>query len=905
MEPRTSRPLGEVLGTGALTGLYAGFAAGMIDAVWSWAPAAQFLPGVGGRLRFVLYTALSHGAAAAVCGFMLAVLLLVMSRGTRLGDLVRFAWADHATRRARDPRDAVAGTALAITAIPVVSVTLWLTYRILLPFVSNRAVVGLVIIVTMIGTLVGLGLAVILTFMFARFVELALRPLAARLPLVSSPWLPFVVTGKLVALGLAIWAWRSWETAKILPLRGPIVGVLAALLAIPLLRPGRLTVERVGRLTRKLRPQPEPLGPPPRPRAIETAIASMVSIVLWILVFIAVLATGGSAQVIKASTAYTGLGGPIARSLRQAFDRDRDGYARFLGGGDCDDSDPSVHPGAPEIPDDGVDQNCIGGDAKTVTRTLSEVGFVPVPPAVPRDFNVLLITIDTTRADHLRTYGYGRETSPNLDKLGAEGTVFENGWAHAPSTRYSMPAILTGRLPLDVYYNYEVQGWPGLLDKATTIAELLAPLGFVTGAITNYWYFDRSRRMDQGIAEYDNENARLHNSVAGAGPEQTSGSSSQQQSDKAISFVTRHVGDRWFLWVHYYDPHYGYEPHSEVPSFGKEPVDLYDGEIRFTDLHIGRVLDELRSMGLYDKTVVVVTGDHGEGFGEHKVDFHGYHLYSAQTKVPLIIRVPGLAPRRAVTPSGHVDILPTLVNLAGGAATLDMMGHSLVDVMTGAEHEDRTVFQQLSYENNHEVRAGVGRQCHVIYNVSPETSWEVYRFDRDPLETEDLSSDDAVCRETRRAVERWYDGTHALKGARAALLKQRPVIATPLDADLGTSVRLLSVEAPATARAGEQVALTWTFEARGRVAAGWKVFCHLVGPNNVSANGDHQPDWPLEMWESGQYIRYTTAIALPKGMAGRFTLKVGLWNGTRAHVHAPHAHVDDNAVDAATIEVTP
>src|SRR5205823_4427485 len=143
-------------------------------------------------------------------------------------------------------------------------------------------------------------------------------------------------------------------------------------------------------------------------------------------------------------------------------------------------------------------QNCVGGDA-SVKHSADEVAFAPVPAAVPKDFDILLVTIDTTRADHLGMYGYPRPTSPNLDKLAGDGTVFQNGWAHAPSTRYSMPAILTGRLPLDVYYDTSISGWPGLLPKATTIAESLAPLGFVTGAITNYEYFRPFRHMDQGF----------------------------------------------------------------------------------------------------------------------------------------------------------------------------------------------------------------------------------------------------------------------------------------------------------------------------------------------------------------------------------------------------------------------
>jgi arylsulfatase A-like enzyme len=546
---------------------------------------------------------------------------------------------------------------------------------------------------------------------------------------------------------------------------------------------------------------------------------------------------------------------------------------------------------------------------------------------VPKDFDVLLITIDTTRADHLGMYGYPRDTSPNLDKLAAAGTLFVNGWAHAPSTRYSMPAILTGRLPLDVYYDTSVEGWPGLAAKATTIAETLKPLGFVTGAITNYWYFDPSRHMNQGIDEYDNEDARLHQGVAGAGPEQTRGSSSKEQTDKALAFVDRHAGQRWFLWVHYYDPHYAYEPHKEVPSFGSDRMALYDGELRFTDLHIGRLLDGLRAKGLFDKTVVVVTGDHGEGFGEHGVELHGYHLYSAQTKVPLIVRVPGLPPRKATTPAGHVDILPTLANLAGAPPTADMMGRSLVDLVAGAPDRDRVVFQQLSYENQHEMRAGVSRQCHVIYNVSPDTSWEVYRVDQDPMETHDLAGDDDVCADTRKAVEHWYDNEQVPAGAAEALLAAPPVIANPLDVDFGDAIRLRGVELtaspsgdaagraqvvagaiPAKVHPGDTIEVTWTWHARGKVEPGWKVFAHLEGPARVFANGDHRPARPFEWWRDGQDIRYTTTITLARNAAaGRYTLWAGLFRGAdRMRATAPaNIRIEQDAAAVGTIEVGP
>jgi arylsulfatase A-like enzyme len=880
---RATRTLRDVLAIGVLAGLVAGAAAGALDALWSWSAAAQFVAHVGARVRFVAYTALSHAAAGALVGLVVAVAFVVIARGTRMGELVRFMLRTHTERRTRDPRDAVVGLAFVLAGAGSLAVAIAVVYGAMTPVVVASHVLGLAVLATIAATLAALVVAAVVTFVLARLFELGLRPLAARVRIVSSPRAPAVALFAIVAVAAAAWAWHDWATVKLLHLRGEVVLAVAAVLALPAL----VLARRLAAVLARLPPWPR--------RGVWVA---------WPLALaVAVLATGGSAQVIKAASAYTGLGGPIARELRRVFDRDHDGYSRFLGGGDCDDSDPTVHPGAPEIPDDGIDQNCVGGDANT-KAPREDIAWQQPPPSVPAGFNVLLLTIDTTRADHLGAYGSTRPTSPNLDKLAADGTLFVNGWAHAPSTRYSMPAILTGRFPLDVYYDM-TQWWPGSIPSARSRSRS-GSAASASGAITNFDYFDPKRHMNLGVTEYDNEDARLHQAIGG--PERSHGSSSKQQTDKAIAYVDRHAADRWFLWVHYYDPHADYEPHPEVPSFGSDDMALYDGEIRFTDLHIGRLLDELRAKGLYDKTVIVVTGDHGEGFGEHGVDHHGFHLYVAQTKVPMIMRVPGLAPRRSLTPAGHVDIMPTLVDLAGGQPSKDMEGRSLVDVLAGAPDRDRVVYQQLSFENNNEKRGGASQRCHVIYNVSPDTSWEVYRLDRDPNEGEDLSDDDDPgCTDTRHAIEQRYDLETVPAGAAEALLDARPAIASPLDADLGESVRLLAVDAPARAHPGDAIDLTWTFEARGRVAPGWKMFVHLQGPNGAFFNGDHAPTRPFEWWRAGQFIRYTTTLAIPRtAPAGRYTLRAGMYSGDRrARASAPHAAVDHDEVDVATIEVAP
>src|SRR5262249_29171263 len=161
---------------------------------------------------------------------------------------------------------------------------------------------------------------------------------------------------------------------------------------------------------------------------------------------------------------------PALARARVLLDFDGDGYPALLGGGDCDDGDPAVHPGAVDFPGDGVDQDCDGRDASAAR--LQPPPFAPVPAAVPADLNFLLITIDTLRADHLGCYGYARPTSPVIDRLAAEGALFLDGWAHAPSTRYSMPAIATGRWPSAIQWDESIW-WPRIAPGVRTMGEAM------------------------------------------------------------------------------------------------------------------------------------------------------------------------------------------------------------------------------------------------------------------------------------------------------------------------------------------------------------------------------------------------------------------------------------------------
>ncbi|MFN0245370.1 MAG: hypothetical protein ACKV2T_00595, partial [Kofleriaceae bacterium] len=169
----------------------------------------------------------------------------------------------------------------------------------------------------------------------------------------------------------------------------------------------------------------------------------------------------------------------------------------------------------------------------------------------------------------------------------------------------------------------------------------------------------------------------------------------------------------------------------------------------------------------------------------------------------------------------------------------------------------------------------------------------------------------ADCEEATSSLGKWFDTDQIPDGAAAALLPARPPIAAPLDADFGASVRLLSVELPVTARRGETIDITWTFEARGKVGAGWKMFAHAQAANRaMTINGDHRPTRPFEWWKRGQFIRYATQIAIPRTAPyGKFTIFVGMFKGTtRARVTAPKTPFglpEKDALPVGQFEVVP
>ena len=847
---------------GALSGAVVGFADALVARAGAMA---------------ALHTAAILGLFAAVVAAAGAALVIAARRWTIVGPLLEHGLREHAARRERDPGEALVGLSLVLPGIPIVGGALVAAYLIGLETITKRHHKGLIVAVVIGLTLVALVGAAALTLFAGALVERGLKrlPRAWLAKALSSPLAPLLAALALLGTAAAVGCALSWKTLAQLALR-PYVVALLVVAAFP-------------------------LAWIPARRAFQKPLAHAL---LGGLLAAITLATGADPGVRK-QAARTGLAGPLAEVLRRLTDFDLDRHGSILGGGDCAPFDPAIHPGAVDFPGDGIDQNCIGGDLR-LGRRPEDVRFAAVPPQVPADFNVLLVTIDTLRADHVGAYGYGRATTPALDALAGEGFLFENAWAHAPSTRYSMPAILTGRYPSHVAFDTSVW-WPAVRAENDTIAELLEARGFVTGAILNYHYFDRVRRMDQGFDTYDNANARLH---VGNDPASTRGSSSRQQAEAARRWLDEHAGQRFFLWVHFYDPHYEYERHEGTEPFADDEQGRYDHEIRFTDDQIATVFQKVREQGIWDKTIVVVTGDHGEGFGEHGVKFHGYHLYAPQTKVPLIARVPGLTPKRVSMPVGHVDLLPTLANLAGGAAAATMEGQSLVAEMAGQSpaDADRVVFQEVKFEGPTE-RYGLVSKCrHVLWERIPANTFEAYDLCADPTESKELG---AIPDDLRAKLQGWVDALDipldAAAKLEAALLRDRPSPGTPLDADLGDGVRLLGVDLPAELKAGGEAPVTWYFEARDRVDGEWRVFVHVEGPGRFQ--GDHEPvdgAYPVARWQKGQLIADRQSLKVPPATRpGEYVVYAGLWSPkTRQNMPVAGAKNDGkNRVRVGTVKV--
>jgi len=289
----------------------------------------------------------------------------------------------------------------------------------------------------------------------------------------------------------------------------------------------------------------------------------------------------------------------------------------------------------------------------------------PRPPAVRR---VLLISVDTLRADHVGAYGYPKPTTPHIDALAREGVLFKDVHTPVPMTLPAHASMLTGTLPPT--HGLRDNLLNRLPDGSVTLAETMAARGFTTGAVVSTFVLDRRFGIAQGFQTYDDRFQAVHKV----------GDLSERKGDEtarvARAWLDEHKDRPFFFFVHFYDPHEPYEPPEPFASRFKD--DPYDGEVAFADECVGQLLEGLRQLGLYESTLIVLAGDHGEMLGEHGELNHGFFLYEGALRVPLIVRVPGTeAARRVDLPASLIDIVPTVLSQVGAPIPKPVQGLDL------------------------------------------------------------------------------------------------------------------------------------------------------------------------------------------------------------------------------------
>jgi arylsulfatase A-like enzyme/Tfp pilus assembly protein PilF len=300
----------------------------------------------------------------------------------------------------------------------------------------------------------------------------------------------------------------------------------------------------------------------------------------------------------------------------------------------------------------------------------------------PTPINLLLISVDTLRPDHLGSYGYRTAGTPSIDWLARQGVTFEDALCSVPLTLPSHASMLTGLSPLS--HGIRDNANFKLADDFVTLAEVLRANQYSTGAAVGAFILDRRFGLNQGFASYDDDLSRGSHPSEFSYPER----SADLVTASAIGWL-KTAREPFFLFVHYYDPHAPYEP----PQKFREPFSgsPYDGEIAFADQEIGRLLIYFRDKHLLERTLIAFVSDHGEGLGDHGEQTHGLLLYEATLKVPFIIRVPeklrlagkNIAGKRISQTVRLTDLFPTMLELLGLKQVGEVDGRSLVPLILG------------------------------------------------------------------------------------------------------------------------------------------------------------------------------------------------------------------------------
>jgi arylsulfatase A-like enzyme/Flp pilus assembly protein TadD len=402
----------------------------------------------------------------------------------------------------------------------------------------------------------------------------------------------------------------------------------------------------------------------------------------------------------------------------------------------------------------------------TAFTALHAAAQTPAKPAP----NVVLITIDTLRADHLGCYGYKQIKTPNIDALAADGVRFERAFAVVPVTLPSHSSMLTGTYPM-LSGMHDFSG-NKLSPLQPTLATVLKQAGYQTGAVIGAAVLDSRFGLNQGFDFYYDHFEFSRLDEANLDEMERPGN---VVADVALNWLekdwlaknalAKNPQKKFFLWMHLYDPHFPYHPPE--PYSREYAAQPYDGEIAFADEQVGRLLRFLKEKGIYQNTVIVLCGDHGESLGEHGEKTHGFFIYNATMHVPLIIRLPeqlpGQLPEKTVArtladPVSLVDLMPTVLSAIGLQVPSQVQGRSLLPEIRPdpsapevQANRERTLYGETFLPRIHfnwsELRASENTKYHFIDAPRPE----LYDLAKDPGEVNNLFAEKKAVAEEMRS----------------------------------------------------------------------------------------------------------------------------------------------------------
>jgi arylsulfatase A-like enzyme/Tfp pilus assembly protein PilF len=368
-------------------------------------------------------------------------------------------------------------------------------------------------------------------------------------------------------------------------------------------------------------------------------------------------------------------------------------------------------------------------------RTSAGVDLGQLPRGIAgTPLNLVIVTLDTTRADRMGAYGNTNVETPAFDRLAREGVLFQEAVSVAPLTLPAHSSMFTGKFPPE--HGVRDNGGFFLGAEQLTLAEVLKSRGYQTGAFVGAYVLDSKWGINQGFDTY-------HDKFDLSGTRAVSLAAIQRPAnevvDQALPWLETTKGQPFFAWLHLYDAHSPYRPPEPfATSYKRHP---YNGEIAFTDSQVARLIQKLEALGVYDRTVIMVMGDHGESLGDHGEAAHGFFIYNSVTRVPFVVRTPFPATRgRQVSdPVRSVDVMPTALDLLGVAPPAGISGVSLAPLLAGTRRElGLDAYSEAMYPLHHYGWSDLRALRSGRYKLIDAPRPELYDIERDPQEAANL-----------------------------------------------------------------------------------------------------------------------------------------------------------------------